>query len=384
MIMYKDINLKEYIENQSNSNTIFEENYIDPEIVDLSFPENKANLIHIILESMETTYTSKESGGAYDYNLIPNLTKLANDNVSFSTSTKLTGGFITKSTHFTVGSLVAHTAGIPLTVSIYGNSYSDYGQFLSGAFSLGDILEKEKYNQTFLIGSDGKFGGRKDYFTYHGDYEIKDYNYAKDEQLIPEDYEVWWGYEDKKLFPFAKDELLELARSEKPFNFTMLTADTHHVGGYRCDLCKDEYPDQYSNVISCSDRQVDNFVEWIKRQDFYKDTVIVITGDHNSMDPNYFNDLPEDYRRAPYNSIINPQREYISSNLKSRSFYTMDWYPTILSAMGVEIEGERLGLGTNMFSDKPTLMEELGTDYLINELKKNSKYYNKVLLYSDN
>ena len=31
-----------------------------------------------------------------------------------------------------------------------------------------------------MIGSDADFGGRKDYFKYHGDYEILDYNYAKD------------------------------------------------------------------------------------------------------------------------------------------------------------------------------------------------------------
>ena len=90
IVVYEDINLKEYIENQSNVNTIYEEHYVDPKSVNLSFPEKKANLIHIFLESMETTYSSKESGGAYDYNLIPNLTRIANDNVSFSTSDKLT------------------------------------------------------------------------------------------------------------------------------------------------------------------------------------------------------------------------------------------------------------------------------------------------------
>ncbi len=381
--MYNDINLKEYIQNQSTSNTIYENHYVDPKSADLSFPENKANLIHIFLESMETTYTSKESGGAYDYNLIPNLTKIAKENVSFSTSDKLTGGFISKSTHFTIGSLVAHTSGVPLSVAIYGNSYSGYGQFLPGAFSIGDILKKEGYNQTFLIGSDAKFGGRADYFTYHGDYKINDYYYAQDNGLIAEDYKVWWGYEDQKVYSFAKVELLELAQADQPFNFTMLTSDTHHVGGYKCELCKDEYPDQYSNVIDCSDRQVNEFIEWIKEQEFYENTVIVITGDHNSMDPNYFEDLPESYRRAPYNAIINPQTEYKTSKLKSRSFYSMDWYPTTLGAMGVKIEGERLGLGTNMFSEKQTLLEELGTDYLMDQLKRNSKYYNKKLLYSD-
>lgn len=381
IVMYEDINLKEYIENQSNRNTIYENYYTDPKSVDLSFPEDKSNLIHIILESMESTYASKDLGGAYDYNLIPNLSEIARENLSFSTSEKLTGGFITKSTHFTIGSLVAHTSGVPLSVSIYGNSYSGYGQFLPGAYSLGDILEGQDYNQVFAIGSDAKFGGRDDYFTYHGGYEIHDYNYAKEKQLIDKDYEVWWGYEDEKLYSFARDELLELSQSDQPFNYTMLTVDTHHPGGYKCQLCESHYPDQYSNVISCADRQVKDFIDWIREQDFYDDTVIVITGDHNSMDVDYFTDLPEDYRRAPYNAIINPQREYDSSKLRSRDFCTMDWYPTILGAMGIEIQGNRLGLGTNLFSERETLMEELGTDYLMDELYKSSKYYDDNLLF---
>ena len=384
LAMYNDLNLTEYIKNQFNATTIYEDYYTDPSSANLSFPDSKPNLIHIFLESIETTYTSKESGGAYDYNLIPNLTEIAQTHVSFSASDKLTGGYTARSTHFTMGALLGHTAGIPLTIPIHGNSYSGYGKFLPGAYSLGDLLEEEGYNQVFSIGSDAEFGGRKDYFTYHGGYEIYDYNYAIDHQLIPEDYMVWWGFEDKKLYSFAKDQLSELSQSDQPFNFTMLTADTHHIGGYKCELCEDEYPDQYSNVIRCADRQVNDFINWIKEQDFYDHTVIVITGDHNSMDPDYFSDLPDDYRRAPYNAIINAQTDYTTSNLKFRTFYAMDWYPTVLGAMGVEIEGDRLGLGTNMFSERQTLMEELGAAYLMNELMKTSRYYNNHLLFPDN
>ena len=58
----------------------------------------------------------------------------------------------------------------------------------------------------------------------------------------------------------------------------------------------------------------------------------------------------------------------------------MDMYPTILAAMGAKIEGDRLGLGTNLFSDKQTLMEELGFKTLDNELQKTSNYYNQKIL----
>jgi phosphoglycerol transferase len=43
--------------------------------------------------------------------------------------------------------------------------------------------------------------------------------------------------------------------------------------------------------------------------------------------------------------------------------------------MGYEIEGDRLGLGTNLFSDKLTLAEEMGFDLLNTEVSKSSDYY---------
>lgn len=54
----------------------------------------------------------------------------------------------------------------------------------------------------------------------------------------------------------------------------------------------------------------------------------------------------------------------------------MDMFPTILSAMGYEIEGDRLGLGTNLYSGLETLCEQLGYDYLNEEYGKSSTYYN--------
>ena len=58
----------------------------------------------------------------------------------------------------------------------------------------------------------------------------------------------------------------------------------------------------------------------------------------------------------------------------------MDLFPTTLSAMGVTIKGDRLGLGTDLYSDTPTLLEELGENYLNYELSLNSTFYDKNIL----
>ena len=48
-----------------------EENFVDPDEANLKFPEQKRNLIHIYLESMENTFFSKDLGGYFDENLMP-------------------------------------------------------------------------------------------------------------------------------------------------------------------------------------------------------------------------------------------------------------------------------------------------------------------------
>ena len=59
---------------------------------------------------------------------------------------------------------------------------------------------------------------------------------------------------------------------------------------------------------------------------------------------------------------------------------TFDMLPTTLAAMGVSIQGDRLGLGTNLFSDKQTLAEMYGFEPLDWELQKRSEFYNTRFL----
>lgn len=97
---------------------------------------------------------------------------------------------------------------------------------------------------------------------------LDDYDYAIENSKIPSDYKVWWGYEDEKLFEFAKEKCTELSRQEEPFNLTMLTVDTHFEDGYMCEKCPNDYGDQYANVMACSSKQVYEFIEWVKQQPF--------------------------------------------------------------------------------------------------------------------
>lgn len=374
-----ELGIGNYLKNRNTESNFIEEEYVDPMDVAVVFPEQKRNLIYIFLESMETTYSDVDDGGAFDENVIPELTEIAQTNEDFSgIDPKLNGGYSLEGTTWTMGAMFAQTSGLPLNLSISANDMDTQDSFFPGITTLGDILSDAGYTQTLLIGSEAQFGGRKLYFQEHGNYEMEDYGYAIENGLIPSDYKVWWGYEDQKLFEFAKEKLLQLSQGDEPFNLTMLTVDTHFEDGYVCEQCPTEYDTQYSNVMACSSRQVGEFLKWIQQQDFYENTTIVISGDHPTMDSDYCAEIDQEgnYDRRVFTAYINAAA--YAQDQQERTYSTFDNFPTTLAALGVQIDGDRLGLGTNLFSGKQTLLEEFGKSKVNAELKKKSEFIEKL------
>ena len=361
----------DYAFNSLRNTDLFKEYYTSPTEVEIKFPEKKQNLIYIFLESTEMTNVSKKNGGVFDTSITPNLEKLALENINFSNSNLLGGAVESYGTSWTVAAMIAQTAGIPLKIKI-DDINNNSTNFLN-ITTLGDILSNNGYNNYLLMGSDANFGGRRAYFSNHN-YIISDYYTAIEEGKITSDYHEWWGYEDSKLFTYAKEKLLEISQNETPFNFTILTADTHFTDGYLDKSCSTVFTDPYANSFYCSDSMIGEFISWIKEQDFYQNTTIIITGDHPTMQDNFY-DIDNGYNRTIYNTFINSR--VIPINNKNRVFTTMDMFPTTIGALGATIEGDRLGLGTNLFSSKKTIPEEIGIDEFNKELKKSSNYYYK-------
>ena len=96
------------------------------------------------------------------------------------------------------------------------------------------------------------------------------------------------------------------------------------------------------------------------------------------MDQDFFNDIPDSYQRTIFDMIINSP--ITSDRTKNRQFTSFDLYPTTLAALGAQIEGDQLGLGVNLYSDKKTLAEKLGYEYFDGEMSKRSSYYDNRLL----
>ncbi len=382
--------IPKYLRTYGQNTDLYDRYFTDPNSVSITSKGKTKNLIYIYLESMENSFASIDLGGYQDgVNYIPGLTSLIKEGISFSDKAEgLMGGFyaIDGATSWTMAALLATSSGIPFSFPVGSNSMAQMAEFAPDLITIGDILEAKGYTQEFLCGSDATFGGRRNYFTQHGNYKIFDIFTAREKGYISKNYDNgFWGYEDKYLFQIAKDELTALAAGDKPFNFTMLTVDTHYPKGYECSECENTYdPDetydgQLKNALNCSDRMLTEFISWCKQQPFYKDTVIVISGDHPIMGSNKL-ELVEDVTgmRTMYNCILNTDTVPASGATVNRSFCGMDMFPTTLAAMGFNIQGDRLALGTNMFSGEQTLSEILGAENFAGEVVKHSDYYDRL------
>ena len=370
-----NFNLFSYSYYKFTKSNFIEDNYVNPKTTKINLNQKK-NLILIVLESFESTIANKQNGGSYKYNLIPEISKLnkEKDVTYFKTKNNKYGQKMINGATFTSSSLITNTSGIPF--KYYNFSTLNKNKFLSGAYTLGDLLKDNGYHNELISSANTDFGGVNTFFTIHGNYNIIDINTYKDYNLtITKNDLLDWGFNDNYLFETAKKRLNIISQNNKPFNLTLVGVDTHFPRGYLTNYTIKKYKKQYENVYATEDILITNFINWLKKQDFYKDTTIVIIGDHISMEENFFKNINEKDRYV-YTSYINTIPNNYNEN---RTYTALDTYPTILGAMGATIEDNQLGLGINMFSDKPTLAEKYSYNYLNKELKKGSNFYKKEI-----
>ncbi|WP_159636228.1 LTA synthase family protein [Erysipelothrix anatis] len=370
----------------TSDNELFETYYIDPNSVDIKFPEQKRNLIYIFFESLEATYFDKANGGAMEQNLIPSLTKYLDDGeaVNFSHQSTYGGIRTVPGATWSIGGMVTQTSGIPYVWPPTSHEDGTVENYMPGLTNLGDILYANGYHNRLIVGARSSDYGVKSFYEQHGNYDIYDrLHYIETGQSSHEYFKGQFGIEDRTMLEFAKESILEMSAGDQPFHAVVETVDTHFPDGYVDELCDAPSIHPYENSITCDERIVADFIDWIKAQDFYENTTIVVNGDHLSMDKTYFTTIASDYERTTFNMIINPVWDELDPSItRNRGFNATDIFPTVLSAIGVEIEGSKLGIATDLSSGVPTLTETIGHDPIFTALGETSQYYNRKIFWN--
>lgn len=354
----------------------FVENYVNPDSVKITPPEQKRNLILIYLESLGVVFSDKEHGGNQDTNLITELTDLALQNLNFGKNKKhIGGGTDAIGSSSTFPSFHSRSLGVP-NVIIYSTT-----PILHHYKSLYKILNDNGYNQIFFQGNPGLF---KQFQYFTTDQKINEI-YGTDDmiqrmKLDSADFrkQGWNNVQDKESFKFANQILDTIS---EPFSLTFFTIDTHAPSGlYDPDCIKsadDNDDERLKASLRCVSREVDRFLKNIKSKPFYENTTIVIFGDHHFPGNRLVNGFADE---RWIDIFMNAPKVPVAE--EGRLFSDIDMFPTILSSIDFDIEGDRLGLGTDLFSDKKTLLERIGLDSLNKEISKmpNHLIYESYLL----
>lgn len=332
-ILANKVALWSHLQNLEESG-FFEENYKEPSKI--VAPKKKLNLVLIYVESLENGFSDPNLMGK---DLLAPINQATAKNYRFNSYEQTTG------TGWTIAGIVSSQCGIPLksTTIFDGNMQGEkVKSFLPRAKCLGDLLFENGYKNVFLGGASLYFAGKGKFLSLHGYSEL----YGKEEwSRIGEREFNDWGLYDDKLFKHAKSKLDILEKSKHPFNLTLLTVDTHFPDGFYSPTCTKNGVRDYKGIVSCTAEQITDFLNYMKRKDYLKNTVVVILGDHLAMQVPVYEELESSKHRTIFNRFITPQ----VLNKNRDNIYHFSIYPTILYSMGFRFSENRLGLGASGF-----------------------------------
>lgn len=350
---------------QPVDSSLYRHHFIDSNSEQISNRIKPKNLIIILLESMETNFADHT----------PEIKNLENEYIVFAP-----GGESVAGTSWTIAAITAKLCGIPLNMPMGINEYlGKLPTYLPGAYCLMDLLESRKYNQVFIQGSSGNFTQIREFAKVHGHINLHDLEHYKEKGKVPNEYNVFWGIEDRKLYQYAKEELDSLYNLDAPFALYLTTMDTHQPDGYVDEECNQEFKNiekKYIRALRCASNQLYDFVLWTKTQPWFENTVISVMGDHTQSRLSAKAGVPKTDSLYWTNFIINSA---IQKPIKARQYSSLDMFPTLLEAMGFELEHRGVALGRSLFSDSLTMLELYGRKTLDSLLRERSIQYDKFL-----
>lgn len=313
----------------------FSAHYVPPTKVKV-VPVKPQNLVLIYVESLEDSY---KSPALFGKNLLSSLDGLSGN--SFASYKTAPGSW------WTIAGITATQCGVPLkSVSLYGGN--DQGEkiktFLPNAICLGDILHEAGYRNVYFGGDALAFAGKGMFFQDHHYDEV----YGREElKGNLKDTEMnYWGLYDDDLFRLVKAKLIQLHAQQQPFNITLTTIDTHGPGGHYSKYCKARGVKDFEGIVECTSNQVTEFVNFMSKHGYLKDTKVIILGDHLAMENPVSSKLWTIKERHIYNRFISSTD--ISKNREN--IVPFDLFPTILEFIGFKVEGGKLGLGYSAIS----------------------------------
>ena len=261
----------------------------------LNSNEKHKNLVLIYLESYDKSYLTNEKIKPYT-KYIQDLLK---EGEFYNNVEQLDGAMGTTAAIFS-----SQCGSEYLAYFIFSNPYSKINKN-QRLVCLPDILNKAGYNQIFIGGADKKLFNKGNFLLSHNYDVVEDKDSLISQYPNTKNYLNEWGVADKEIFEIAEDKFIKLSNENKPFNMTILTTATHNIEGVYDSRCKNSTDNTLLNAVECTNDLLKDFINFLKNQPNYKDTLIVIMPDHIQYETNVLDDIITSSEKQPYLILLN-------------------------------------------------------------------------------
>lgn len=300
------------------------------------------NIIMVQFESLQNFIINDEYNGQI---LTPNLNRfIEEDSIYFNNFYQQVGPGNTSDAEFVVNNSLYPTNNLAIFDHYNENNY----------YSLPMILKENGYSTYSFHGNNEEFWSRKEMYPKIGIdnfISLEDFDY--EEQDI-----VDLGLND---VDFYKQTVDHLKNVDNPFYSMVISITSHHPYDIPEELIDIELNEEhektlfgnYIQSINYADKAFGQFIQGLKDEGLYKDSVIVIYGDHSGLYPARSDNkqimddyLGEDYRFDEFMNI--PLIFHIpNSGIKETNEIVggeVDIFPTILNLLDIENnKGRRFG-----------------------------------------
>ncbi|WP_188206158.1 LTA synthase family protein [Alkalibacillus aidingensis] len=336
------------------------------EPIDLTGIAEDKNIIYIAFESAQSFIIDEELNGE---EITPFLNDFIDDSYYFENFYHQTGVGKTSDHEFVIDNGLY---SLPNSAVFFTHAQNEYN-------SLPKIIEEEKgYKSYAFHANNGSFWNRNVMYEtlgYDEFYDVESYDFE------PED-EIGWGLNDKKYFEQSIDLMKDI---DEPYFAKFITL-THH---FPFEIPPEEASiephdsdsvtlNQYFQTARYTDEAIEQFINQLKDEGMYEDSIIIISGDHYGIS-SYHNEAMGEFlgkditpyeeaqlQRVPFIVHI-PDRDHTGT--LSRLSGQIDFKPTILNMLGIENEKD-IVFGNDLFSQnrKPFIAlrdgRVVGEDYL--------------------
>lgn len=211
--------------------------------------------------------------------------------------------------------------------------------------SMAQTLKDKGYFTSVLHANNGSFWNRNVVYNNFG----IDRFYTVDDFEVTEENSVGWGLKDK---PFFTQSIEYLKEMPQPFYSRLITLTNHHpftLGEEDISISAGTFRSQtlnrYFQTVRYMDEAFEQFIQQLKDEGLYENSIIVAFGDHFGISENHTRSM-EDYLGIDIGDFENFELQkvplfihipgYTDNEVNHTVSGQIDLRPTILNLLGVE------------------------------------------------